>query len=152
MPPLDLKRILVPIDFSKTSKTALPWAASLAAEFNGELILLYVMEKFPVDYVLGRDLMNEWVTPFMKQAEAELEVIAGKLGKSQALNTSAVVRRGKPFREICDVAKIVGAGLIVLTTRGYTGLKKRLAWQHRGASSETRAVSSAHGAQSDSRQ
>src|ERR1051325_8701301 len=28
MPPLELKKILVPIDFSKTSDTALPWAAS----------------------------------------------------------------------------------------------------------------------------
>ena len=81
------------------------------------------MEKFPIDYVLGRDLMNEWLTPFMKQAEAELEIIAGKLNKSQALDTSAIVRGGKPFREICNVARILGAGLIVLTTRGYTGLK-----------------------------
>ena len=123
MPLLDLKRILVPIDFSKTSKAALPWAASLAAESGSELILLHVREKFPIDYVLGRDLMNEWVTPFMKQAEAELEVIAEKINKSRTLNISAVVRNGKPFQEICDVTKIVGAGLIVLTTRGYTGLK-----------------------------
>ena len=123
MPLLDLKKILVPIDFSKTSKAALPWAASLATDSGSQLILLHVMEKFPIDYVLGRDLMNEWLTPFMKQAEAELEIIAGKLNKSQALDTSAIVRGGKPFREICNVARILGAGLIVLTTRGYTGLK-----------------------------
>jgi len=123
MPPLDLKRILVPIDFSKASETALPWAASLGAESNAELILLYVVEKFPIDYVLGRGLMNETITPLMKQSEAELKQMAESLSKSTGLKASAVVRDGKPFKEICSVAQKLGADLIALTTRGYTGLK-----------------------------
>lgn len=123
MLPLVLKRILVPIDFSKTSETALPWAASLAAESNAELILLHVVEKFPIDYVLGRELMNETITPLMKQSEAELKQVAESLSKSTGLKVSAVVRDGKPFKEICGVAQKLGADLIALTTRGYTGLK-----------------------------
>jgi len=124
MPSLDLKKILVPIDFSKTSETALPWAASLAAESNAELILLHVVEKFPIDYVLGRELMNETITPLMKQAEAELKRMAGSLSKSTGANVSAVVRDGKPFEEICSAAQKLSADLIALTTRGHTGLKR----------------------------
>jgi nucleotide-binding universal stress UspA family protein len=124
MPPLDLKKILVPIDFSKTSETALPWAASLAAESNAELILLHVVEKFPIDYVLGRELMNETITPLMKQGEADLKQMAGSLSKSAGRRVSAVVRDGKPFEEICSAAKRLGANLIALTTHGYTGLRR----------------------------
>jgi nucleotide-binding universal stress UspA family protein len=120
---LDLKKILVPIDFSKTSETALPWAALVAAESNAELILLHVVEKFPIDYVLGRELMNETITPLRKQAEAELKRMAESLNKFTGLKVSAVVRDGAPFKEICSAAQKLGADLIALTTRGYTGLK-----------------------------
>jgi nucleotide-binding universal stress UspA family protein len=123
-PPLDLQKILVPIDFSKTSETVLPWAASLAAESNAELILLHVVEKFPIDYVLGRELMNETITPLMKQGEADLKRMAGSLSKSGGRRVSAVVRDGKPFEEICSAAKRLGANLIALTTHGYTGLRR----------------------------
>ncbi len=124
MPPLDLKRILVPIDFSKTSETALPWAASLAAESNAELILLHVVEKFPIDYLMGRELMNQAITPLMKQSEADLKRMAANMIKSAELRVSAVVRDGRPFEEICSAAQGLGADLIALTTHGYTGLRR----------------------------
>ena len=122
-PPFKLKKILVPIDFSGISKDALPLATFLAAQFDAELILLHVVEKFPIDYLLGRELMNETITPLMKQAEADLDRIAGSLRKSTGVNMSAVVRDGTPFEEICHAAKTFDADLIVLTTHGYTGLK-----------------------------
>jgi nucleotide-binding universal stress UspA family protein len=123
-PPLKLKKILVPIDFSKTSVVALPWAASLAAVSNAELILLHVVEKFPIDYILGRELMNKTITPLMKQAEADLKRMAGRLSKATGANISAAVRDGKPFEKICTEARRLGADLIVLTTHGHTGLRR----------------------------
>jgi nucleotide-binding universal stress UspA family protein len=122
--PLDLKRIVVPIDFSKASKAALPWAASLAAAANAKLNLLHVVERFPIDYVLGHESMKETITPLIKQREVKLKGMAESLSKSAGLKVSAVVRDGKPFKEICRAAQRLGADLIVLTTRGYTGLKR----------------------------
>lgn len=124
MPPLDLKRILVPIDFSKTSETALPWAASLARESNAELILLHVVQRFLSDYVFGRELMNETIAPLMKDSEARMKWMAGDLSKSAGLRVSAMVRDGRPFEEICNAAQSLGADLIALTTHGYTGLRR----------------------------
>jgi nucleotide-binding universal stress UspA family protein len=123
-PPFLLKKILVPTDFSKLSTDALPWANFLAARFGAELVLLNVTEKFPIDYLLGRELMNHTITPLMKQAEAGLERMAASLSKSTGVSASAVVRDGgRPYKEICDAAKALGADLIVQTTHGYTGLK-----------------------------
>ena len=121
--PFTVKKILVPIDFSNISKDALPWATFLASHFGAELVLLHIVEKFPIDYLLGPELMNHTIVPLMKQAEADLEHLAGSLSKSTEVNISAVVREGKPFEEICHAAKALGADLIALTTHGYTGLK-----------------------------
>lgn len=122
-PPIKLKKIVVPIDFSDISEAALPWAAFLAAQFGAELILLHVVEKFPIDYLLGRELTNHTVEPFMKQAEADLAGMAESLSKSARVNVSVVARNGRPYEEICHAAKTLEAGMIVLTTHGHTGLK-----------------------------
>jgi nucleotide-binding universal stress UspA family protein len=121
--PFKLKRILVPIDFSKVSKDALPWATFVAEQFGAVLILLHVLERFPGGPLLGRELMNETITPFIKQAEAELKHLAGRLAPPTATNSSTLVRDGTPFEEICQAAGKLGADLIILTTHGYTGLK-----------------------------
>ncbi len=122
-PPFQLKKILVPIDFSKVSKEALAYAAFLAGQFGAEIILLHVTEKAPIDYLLGPGLMNHLVVPMMKQAEANLARVAGNLSKVHGTRLSAVVRQGRPFEEIYRAARTLGADLIVLTTHGYTGLK-----------------------------
>ena len=122
-PLLKLRKILVPIDFSNISVSSLPLATFLAAQFNAEIILLHVVEKFPVDYLLGPELMNQAITPLMKQGEADLERMAASLAKSAGVKVSAAVRDGKPFEEICSAAQKLGADLIALTTHGYTGLK-----------------------------
>lgn len=121
--PLRLKRILVPIDFSTVSEAALPWATFLAKHYQAELLLLHVTEKFPLDYLLGRELTESTVAPLMKQAETNLQRIAGSVGKTTGRNASVVVCTGSPFEEICGAAQTLGADLIVLTTHGYTGLK-----------------------------
>ncbi len=121
--PFRLKKILVPMDFSELSKAALPWATFLAERFTAEVVLLHVVEKFPIDYLLGRELASHTIMPLMKQAEADLERAAADLAKSFGVRISAVVRAGKPHVEICEAAKMLGADLIVLTTHGYTGLK-----------------------------
>ena len=123
IPQLKLRKILVPLDFSNLSKAALPWATFLAAQFRAEIVLLNVVEKFAIDYLLGAKLMNHTIVPLMKQSEADLDGIATGLSQPTGVNVSAVVREGRPYKEICAAAKALTADLIVLTTHGYTGLK-----------------------------
>jgi nucleotide-binding universal stress UspA family protein len=124
--PPELKKILVPIDFSKTSETALPWAASLAGVSNAEVILLHVVEKVAIDNLLGRELMNARTTALRSYGEARLKRTAAELSEATGLKVSAIVREGKPFREICSLANSFRAGLIALTTQGNTGLRRVL--------------------------
>jgi nucleotide-binding universal stress UspA family protein len=121
--PLAIRQLLVPIDFSAFSNDALPWATFLATQFNAELVLIHVVERFPIDYFLGRELMSHTIVPLMKQAEDDLQRLATELGKTTGLKVRIVVHDGKPFEEICRAAKALATDMIVLTTHGYTGLK-----------------------------
>lgn len=122
-PPFKLKNILVPIDFSDLSKDALPYASLLARQFDAELVLLHIVEIFPIDSLLGRELTHQTTVPLMRQAEAGLERMAEKLYKASGVKATVAVRAGSPFAEISDAAKTGSADLIVLTTHGHTGLK-----------------------------
>ena len=123
VPPFRLQRILVPMDFSARSKAALTWAMFLAAQFEAEVVLFHVVEKFPIDYLLGRELTSHAIIPLIKQAEADLERAAADLTQAFGLKISASVREGRPHEAICNAAQALAVDLIVLTTHGYTGLK-----------------------------
>lgn len=120
---LSLKKILVPVDFSEISGKALPWAAYLAAQFDAELTLLYVVDRSMISYLLGSELLNHAVMPFLKQAEADLAGMALELSHSSAVKVSAVVLEGTPYEVIRHAAESMSADLIVLTTHGHSGLK-----------------------------
>jgi len=123
-PPFQLKKILVPIDFSNLSKDALPYAVFLAGRFDAEVILLHVVEPFAPPAELG------YAPSTAKEAEAASQQCAAEQlarVRQQTLtpnmSVQTLVRSGAPFHEICCAAKALGADLIVLTTHGYTGLK-----------------------------
>ena len=118
-----LRKILVPIDFSNLSMDALPYAALLAGQFGSKLALLHVVQWFPVDQLLGAELLSQTMVPAIKQAEIDLERMAADLTESTGVKVSAIVREGTPHQAICQAAKSQSADLIVLTTHGYTGLK-----------------------------
>jgi nucleotide-binding universal stress UspA family protein len=117
-----VKKILVPLDFSDLSQDALPWAVSLAIEHDAELILLHVVEKYPIDYLVGEELAKHSIAPLKKRARSSLDRLAEIWGREGTIPVSVAVREGNPYEEICQLAKMVCADLIVQTTHGYTGL------------------------------
>ena len=120
--PLNLKRILVPIDFSDCSKKALAYALPLAQEHQAALTLLYVV---PPTYGTGEygGVDYAQLEASMKVAgEKELTKLAADLVRSQ-VSTDTVVRCGSPAREIVASARELTADLIVISTHGRTGLQ-----------------------------
>ena len=51
-----IKKILVPIDFSDYSKSALRYAVDFAKIFNAKLYIIYVVEPviYPADFSMGQ--------------------------------------------------------------------------------------------------
>ncbi len=122
-PPFDLRRILVPVDFSICSKKALSYAEAVADRFQASLVLLHVIELYPIDYVFGLKTDDEESSRLFAQAQAELSSLGRQRRNRGRSHIETVVRLGKPYVEIVKAAKERRVQLIIMGTHGYTGLK-----------------------------
>jgi len=117
------RKILVPLDFSPCSERALQYALAFAGKFNATLVLLHVVEAFPIDYLIGFESSrqaNDWL---IEQSRKRLKQLNRKLTAAGAITDEPIVNFGKPYHEIVQVSKDRGADLILIATHGYTGLK-----------------------------
>ena len=131
---LHLKKILVPTDFSETSKKAVQYALRFAEQFGCEIALLYVVE--PATPMIGAPL---GVEPFTEKdefsiAEKDLAVLAAESHTTGAHSVSSLVRVGHAPNEITKAAKDLDVDLIIISTHGYTS------WQHFCIGSTTERV------------
>ena len=116
-------RILVPIDFSRPSLKAIPYALAISRQFGAEVHLLHVTDvaQQPPPTLLTLPLVpqSEWNRRFMKR----LQALARKYRTNG--NVSALEpRTGTAYEEICAVARELKADLIVIATHGYSGYKR----------------------------
>ena len=118
--------IVVPLDGSALSETALPWACALAKRDPKEIVLVSVVE-VPTEFAA-------WATPEQLSNQAEItevidarrsymEEVVEKYGLDSATTT---VRLGAPQREILAcVSELSGpTPIIVMATHGYGGFKR----------------------------
>jgi len=121
---LEIKKILVPIDFSDYSKSSLKYAASFANKFNSEITLIYVVEPviYPPDFSMGQIAIPSVNAEWDLKAKEELE----KLGKQEIpenIKISIKINTGKPFLEIIDTAVEENIDLIIIATHGHSGVE-----------------------------
>jgi nucleotide-binding universal stress UspA family protein len=115
-----IDNILVPIDFSPASMQMLDYAAALAARFYANVHLVHIYPPDDAALVPGAgDLMRQTAEElFSNQLSPEHRE---KVRSFWPQNCH--VRSGIAYQEICELAREIHADLIVLATRGHTGLK-----------------------------
>lgn len=118
-----IKRILVPVDFSRDSQNALRSAADLAATFGAEIVTLHVVEPVHVaePYMGIAPQAGIFLDEEVRNAKAVLAGIGTDL-KKKGQRVRTMVAAGPPAPLIVDTAKDIGADLIVMGTHGRTGL------------------------------
>lgn len=114
--------ILVPVDFSDPSRSALRYARSLAQQTGGKLILFYALEPVATPDFAYHPLMME-PAQATKAAELQLEKIRDEEGVDDSLVAHTVIRSGVAHVQITEIAEKLDADLIVISTHGNTGLK-----------------------------
>lgn len=120
----EINKILVPIDFSDYSKSALSYAVDFAKFFNAELFLIYVVEPviYPPDFSMGQIAIPSVDLEMDKRAKEELDNLAKKQIPKE-LNAQTIVKTGKPFIEIIETASEIKADLIIIATHGHSGVE-----------------------------
>ena len=124
--PLAIKSILVPLDFSPSSKIALGCAVAFARQFKAKLTLLHVVEPVTTpDFAALSPLLIE-DDELMAAAKKELEGAVKAARVPRGIVEKVLVRFGRSFHEIADAARTRKVDLIIISTHGYTGLKHAL--------------------------
>lgn len=118
-----MKKILVPVDFSKHSENALEVAASIAKKHNAEIVALHMMGLS--DAVVTRNQSKEVFEAmyYMRLAETRFAELLDK-DYLEGVTITDAVHNYTIFSEINDVAKEMEIDLIVMGSHGTTGLKE----------------------------
>jgi nucleotide-binding universal stress UspA family protein len=120
--PLRVRNVLVPVDFSAPSLGAVEFALPLIKHFGADLHLVHV---FARDYPITGLVAMPFVLPELeisRSIHGQLKNVAKKYSiELPRENIHAL--KGRPFEEICRLARDIGIDLIVIATRGNTGLK-----------------------------
>ena len=120
----DIKTVLVPIDFSKLSGMAIETAKDLARRFDASVDLVHVHEFFyppgllapvPTSVVIYRD-------DSATRRARRLRMLAKKNGL--AAGNCHFLDGAPTFHEICKLARLISADLIVMPTHGHTGITR----------------------------
>jgi nucleotide-binding universal stress UspA family protein len=119
------RRFLVPVDFSESSLRAVRHAVGLAEESGGSLKIIHVVSGDYGWLDIGREQYRDLDKSLQKQAAAELRALADA-HVPHNVPADLEVRIGRPAEEIVAAASESKSDLIVLSTRGLTGLDRYL--------------------------
>ena len=114
--PINIKKIVLCMDFSKHAQHALSHAFSIAKQYNAELTLLHVLEHPPG----SADIQSTTA-----KATEQLRESA----PPRAINPSLVkflVRIGKPYQQVIDLAMEAQTDLVIMGVRGRSSLNSAL--------------------------
>jgi nucleotide-binding universal stress UspA family protein len=115
-----IKRILFATDFSRWAERAEDYACSLACSWKASLTLLSVAE-FPPGLNPNYPVNQQYLADLLKQASSQLVDLKVRAGQRGIAITTRVAT-GIPSEEVIAAARAEDSDLIVMGTRGKTGL------------------------------
>ena len=121
---INIRKILVPTDFSEFSQHAVRYGCEFANRFSAELHLINIVEDiYPLVPEPGMMLpaAGEYLADLQTSAEKALQSIP-KPEMAKDLSIVREVRTGTPFLEIIRYAREQDIDLLVIGTHGRTGL------------------------------
>ncbi|HET9486015.1 MAG TPA: universal stress protein [Chryseosolibacter sp.] len=119
--------ILVPTDFSPLSKFALKYAIKIAKALDGTITVLHIITMTKAFRISMRDKMVSSENAMIASAEKDLEKLIKTLSEqykaSQPIHYAVIRGRYFPSTLVREARKL-HAGLVVMGTRGASGLTK----------------------------
>jgi nucleotide-binding universal stress UspA family protein len=122
-----MKKIVVPYDFSVEADFALHAASQLCLKQNAELHIMHVIE-IPSGYLslypnYGFELESVYNDNIIKIVTEKLNKVAEKWA-GKGFEVTSEVKYGKPFDSIQETIATEEADLIVMGSKGATGIKE----------------------------
>lgn len=118
-----MKKIIVPIDFSKHSEFALEAASILAKKNNAQILALHMLEISDSMLINSDNEQNAKAVFFLKLAEQKFEAFLDK-EYLEGVEVLPIVKHFKVFSEVSNVAKEHHVDLIVMGSHGTSGFSE----------------------------
>jgi universal stress protein A len=126
----NVKRILVPTDFSQYSDMALQKAVDIASENNAKVVLLHVIDESVqqcvVDYCLSNEVVAQLENESVTASKDKMQKEVGLLKTGKAIEIDFDIRKGTPAAAILEEQQQKGIDLIVIPSHGRSGILKHL--------------------------
>jgi nucleotide-binding universal stress UspA family protein len=127
---MDVRSILLPTDFSECARHAVPVAAEFARLLGARVVCLHVVEPVVQPAVgwtpLAEPLPSAELGEQLEETAARDLPAFSRSEEFEGLEVEDVIARGEPAAEIVRAAEERGAGLIVISSHGRTGLGRIL--------------------------
>jgi nucleotide-binding universal stress UspA family protein len=116
-----MRRLLVPLDGSDLAAKALPLARRIAAAAGGQIVLARA-----VPYASARDATDEALQRgLLRWMKSDLDRLAARQA-GDGVDCWARVCRGEPADALVELAELIDADAIVMTSHGRTGISRWL--------------------------
>ena len=123
-----IRNILVPIDGSECSLDAAKYATRIAKNENAQLFCIHIMTKVPYGYTDSPPATDEYFKDIEEKVQSWFDKVRD-MAKTEGitkLKTENFADVKSVIRSIIDYANSRDIDLIVIGTRGRTGLKRLL--------------------------
>jgi nucleotide-binding universal stress UspA family protein len=120
---MNIRTILVPVDFSEFSQRAFAWALALAEKWGAQVIVLHVVNIPSYPPLVMGSYFNpaEFEAALQKDGEERIQgFVSQATNKTVTVETRVVL--GEPLSEICQIAEQDHADVIVMGSHGRSGL------------------------------
>ena len=122
---IQFKTILVPVDFSRESLRVLDYAILLAQQFGAGVHPVHVRPRIEATAIQRAGGLMGNYRDHVSFLLDRLEDIEHKY-RLKFSPDHCHIRSGRPFAEICKLARQIDSDLIILGSRGHSGLKRVL--------------------------
>ncbi|MDD5094461.1 MAG: universal stress protein [Dehalococcoidia bacterium] len=116
-----LQKILVPLDGSKLAEIALPYAEEIAGRLVSDIKIVNVTEVAEDPF---RNMRQVYLQQVAEATKHGAEKFQGAFREREIRVEPTILASNDPALEIVDYADREGIGLIVMATRGQSGLKR----------------------------
>ncbi len=118
-----MKKIIVPVDFSKHSEFALKTAVKLAKKNNAEILALHMLELQEGMLNESENYQQQKAVLFLKLAEKRFKQFLSK-DYLKGVKITPILKHYKVFSEINKIAEKQKADLVVIGSHGTSGAKE----------------------------
>lgn len=118
-----MKKIIVPVDFSKHSEYALKTAVLLAKKNDAQIYALHMLDMVDGSLSESASYQQEKTIFLLKLAEKKFKSFLKK-EYLEGVKITPIIKHFKVFSEVNEIAKNENADLIIMGSHGASGLKE----------------------------